>query len=276
MGDIEYNFGKVFKSIDMAKEKDADIVVFPELSTAGYLSQGIFLEAPEREQPYLSKLLEVSMGIHVVLGFVEETELGILHNSAIIVGDGSIIMGKAGGALQRCYRKCYLPTYGMFEETRWFDPGDRVPTFQIKLPSKGIVTTAIVICEDFWQPLPIRIACMRGAQFVNAISASPKTLKKPSQVDALLKARAIENATYVVFVNQVGSQDMVNFWGGSKIVGPDGSVLVEASEMQEDLVVGDLDLYALRKFREVNPMLRNEREQMIRDYLAAYKEMRAT
>jgi len=274
MGDTEGNFAKVLMNVEKARAANADVVVFPELATSGYLSQGIFLEMAEREATYLGRLMKAAKDIYVVLGIVEETEYGTLYNSAIVLGHGRVLVGEAGGVKQMCYRKCYLPTYGMFEEHRWFAPGERVPVFILDVPDVGRVKAGIVICEDFWHPLPVAAACLRGAQFVCAISSSPKTLRKPTVVDSIIITRAVENCSYIVFVNSAGSEDMVNFWGGSKIISPEGDVLVSAKEREEDFVTGDIDLYKLKKLRQLNPMLRDERREIIEDYLSAYEEMR--
>lgn len=274
MGDTEGNFAKVFENVEKARAAGADAVVFPELATSGYLSQGIFLDTAEREATYLGKLVKTTRDIYVVLGIVEETEYGTLYNSAIMLGHGRVLVGEAGEIKQACYRKCYLPTYGMFEEHRWFAPGERVPTFVLNVPDIGRVRAGVVICEDFWHPLPVAAACLRGAPFVCAISSSPKTLRKPDIVDSLIVTRAVENCTYIVFVNSAGSQDMVNFWGGSKIVSPEGDILCKAKEWDEDFVVGELDLFKQKKIRQLNPMLRDERREVIEDYLSAYQEMR--
>ena len=274
MGDVERNFSKVFKFLSLAKEQKADLIIYPELATAGYLSQGIFLDVPEKEQILLNRLVEETKDIHAVLGMVEEDRLGILHNAALVVGGGRIVEGNAGGVKQTAYRKCYLPTYGMFEEHRWFAPGCRVPVFNLNIKDVGPVTLGVVICEDYWHPLPVRIAAMRGSQLTAVISASPKTLDKPQVVDALLVTRAVENATYLAFVNAAGSEDMVNFWGGSRIVSPEGRTLVQAKTGEEDFVVGEVDLYRGRKLTQRSPMLREERLEMVQDYLKAFEESR--
>lgn len=274
MGDIEGNLSSVFEYVEKAKAAKADVVVFPELATSGYLSQGIFLETAEREATHLGRLMKASREICVVLGIVEETDYGMLYNSAMVLGHGNVVVGETTGLKQRCYRKCYLPTYGMFEEHKWFASGERIPIFVLDVPDIGRVKCGVVICEDFWHPLPVASTCMRGAQFVCAISSSPKTLRKPRMVDSLIMTRAIENCVYVVFVNSAGSEDMVNFWGGSKIVSAEGEVVVAAKEMEEDFVVGEIDLYKLKKLRQINPMLRDERREVIEDYLSAYEEMR--
>ncbi len=273
LGKLDYNFAKIFGNIENAQSKLADIVVFPELATCGYLSQGALLEHREKGNRYLRKLLQETAKIYAVVGMVEETELGTLHNCALVVGHGGVIPGNTSGSQVTSYRKCYLPTYGMFEELRWFGQGVSVPIFSLKLAESN-VRMGVIICEDLWQPLPARIASARGAQVIMVIASSPKTLAKPRIVDSLLRARAVENTTYMVFVNASGSQDMVNFWGGSKIVSPEGEILLEAKHGEEDLVVGEIDLYKELKVREMNPMLREERKEIIEDYLKAFEEMR--
>jgi predicted amidohydrolase len=273
MGDVEGNVGKILEGIERARRSQAHLVLFPELSTAGYLSQGLFLEAAERERGLLSRLLEACRGIYAVFGIVEDTEMGVLYNSALVLGEGRIIEGEWSSSTTRSYRKCYLPTYGMFEEKRWFAPGHGVPVFPVKPAGVRPFKLGVLICEDLWQPLPARIAAMRGASVVAILASSPKTLDKPRVVDALLKARAIENTVYAIYVNAAGSQDLVTFWGGSKVVGPNGEVLAEGRLNEEDFFLAELDLYRLRKFRETHPYLRDERMEMIEDYMNAYREM---
>ncbi|MFP3219741.1 MAG: nitrilase-related carbon-nitrogen hydrolase [Candidatus Marsarchaeota archaeon] len=273
MGDVEGNFGKIIDFVDRSVSQGADVVVFPELATAGYLSQGIFFDVAEKSNPNLVRVADAAKGISVVLGLVEEDDMGNLYNAAMVLRDGQIVKGKWMGKDVTSYRKLYLPTYGMFEESRWFAPGSSVPIYDLESKT-GRFRAGVVICEDYWQPLSVRIAAMRGAQVVFAIASSPKTLQKPKMTHSLLVARAIENALYVVFVNQAGSQDMVNFWGGSEVIDFEGNSLVTAPLREEALVFADLDLYRERKYREVNPMLREERGEVIEDYARAFKEMR--
>ena len=273
MGDVKTNFEKIMDYTKRASAAGADVVVFPELATAGYLSQGIFFDVAEKLSASLKALADLAQGINVVLGLVEEDEMGNLYNSAMILRDGEVVKGMWQGRKVSSYRKLYLPTYGMFEESRWFASGSGVPVYELS-SSEGTFKGAVVICEDYWQPLTVRIAALRGAQVVFAIAGSPKTLQKPKMTHSLLVARAIENTSYVAFVNPAGSQDMVNFWGGSEIIDFEGNTLVSAPLREEALVFGTVDLYMERKYREVNPMLREEREEVIRDYEIAFEEMR--
>ncbi|WP_449461605.1 hypothetical protein PQ610_04280 [Tardisphaera miroshnichenkoae] len=273
MGDVAANFEKIRTYTEKALAAGADVVVFPELATAGYLSQGIFFDVAEKLSSGLKALADVASGISVVLGLVEEDEMGNLYNSAMVLRNGEVVKGTWQGRKVSSYRKLYLPTYGMFEESRWFTPGSGVPVYELD-SREGSFKGAIVICEDYWQPLTIRIAALRGAQVIFAIASSPKTLQKPKMTHSLLVARAIENTSYVVFVNQAGSQDMVNFWGGSEIIDFEGNTVVSAPLREEALVVGDVDLYRERKYREINPMLKEERAEVIEDYQSAFAEMR--
>lgn len=271
IGDLEGNVRKILQFVQRAKERGAQLVAFPELATAGYLSQGLFLEVAEAWGRWFKRLLEASRGITIIVGTVEEDQRGFLYNAALVLARGQVVEGELeGGKKLPSYRKCYLPTYGMFEEARWFAPGKHVPIFRLN-GGEGSWALAVLICEDLWQPLPSRIAAMRGAQFICVIASSPKTYKKPEIVEALLRARAIENTVYMGYVNAVGSQDMVNFWGGSACVDAEGKVLAKAGLREEELLVLDLDLYALRKHRELNPYLREERKELIEDYLRAFQ-----
>lgn len=273
MGDVEGNLEKIKKFALEAAQQGADVVAFPELATAGYLSQGMFYDVAEKLSSGLERFAKSVSDVNVILGLVEEDDMGNLYNSALVIRNGEVVKGNWRGRPVSTYRKLYLPTYGMFEESRWFTPGSGVPVYTLSSGS-GSFRSGIVICEDYWQPLSVRIAAMRGAQVVFAIASSPKTLQKPRMTHSLLVARAIENAVYVVFVNEAGSQDMVNFWGGSEVIGFDGNAVASAPLREEALVVAELDLYQQRKYREINPMLKEEREEIIRDYAEALREMR--
>jgi len=273
MGDVRGNFAKLMNMTRAAVDSKADIVVFPELATAGYLSQAIFYDVAEKSSQYLQELAEEAKGISVVLGLVEEDRSGTLYNSAMVLRDGQAASGIWKGKQVKSYRKLYLPTYGMFEESRWFAPGSGVPVYDLDT-EHGSFRAGIIICEDYWQPLPARIAAARGADIILAIAGSPKSFGKPAMTHALLTARAIENSTYVAFSNQAGSQDMVNFWGGSEVIDYKGVVVASAPLREENLLIAEVDLYKQRKYREINPIVREEREEVIRDYDEAFKEMR--
>ncbi len=247
LGDIKSNVRKHVQFIRKAERAGADLVVFPELSLSGYSVKDINWDVairPHREK-LLSEIVKESRKISILLGCVEESaEFGIF-NSAVFFEDGNVTT---------VHRKTYPPTYGMFEELRYFSQGDSIRSFESKHGRLGVL-----ICEDFWHlPLPYLLA-KDGARVIIGIAASPTRLS--SEDDKLRIARVNSEqhkayarllSSYVVFCNRVGFEDGVNFWGGSEIIGPGGDVVVEAKHFDEDLVVAEVNDGEVRRARRLS------------------------
>jgi predicted amidohydrolase len=242
LGDIKKNVAKHTEWIIRAKEGGADLIVFPELSLTGYsIKDGNWdLALRAEESDLLKPLLDESRDISILAGCVEEgTELA-MYNSAFLFEDGRVVSA---------HRKNYLPTYGMFEEARYFSPGKSVRACNSKLGKLGVL-----VCEDLWHlPLPYILA-KDGAQVMIGLVASPTRLAGEEARLQIAEVNSEQHralaryiSSYVVFCNRVGYEDGVNFWGGSEVIGPDGNTLVQAKLFGEDLVFAEIEVRRARR-----------------------------
>jgi NAD+ synthase (glutamine-hydrolysing) len=251
LGDVQANLQRHLEIIEEARGAGVDLVVFPEMSLCGYHVRDLAAEvALVRGAPELGAIAAQSGEISVVVGFVEE-----LPGYELCVGAGYF----EGGALLHVHHKIYLPTYGMFDEQRYFANGLRIRAFTSRL-----APMAMLICEDTWHPSAPMIAAHDGAQVLVVIANSPArgphegSWDTESAYDAMLRTYAELLCCYVVFVNRVGFEDGVHFWGGSRILGPDGTEIVRAPIGEEGLVDGELDMNTVRSVRVATPLLADE------------------
>lgn len=245
------NLKEIKKAVAKAKKQGAELVIFPELSLTGYVVRDEIYELAERIPGPSTKVMEdmaKKNEIHVVFGMPEisdKTE-ATLHNSAVLIGPEGLI-GK--------YRKMYLPTHSIFEEKRYFRPGYQTAVFDTELGKLGFI-----ICYDIYFPEVTRLTRLKGAQLIVCISASPGVRR--SFFEALTVARAIENTAFLAFVNLAGIEDGLQFWGGSRLVGPNGRVLVQAKYDEDDFVVGEVNYADIRPIEAFVPTLRDLRPEL--------------
>jgi predicted amidohydrolase len=160
LGDLQANLSLYEAKIHEGKEAAANLLLFPELSLTGYLLRDTVPDvALSARSPEMKKLKELSRALPFVAGLVEESADHRFFNAAIYFEDGEI---------RHVHRKVYLPTYGMFDEQRYFARGDRVRAFDSKFGR-----LAILICEDLWHPSTIYLAALDGARGVLCPSSSP-------------------------------------------------------------------------------------------------------
>jgi len=253
LGDLERNLELHLSLIKRAKSDKLDLIVFPELSLTGYfLKDMVPVVSLNLQAPIIEKLKQESKGISIIFGFVEESEDHEFYNSAAYLEDGRVI---------KVHRKVYLPTYGMFDEHRYFGSGERIRAFETKFGRVGIL-----ICEDAWHPSTSYILAEDGAKLVFFLSSSPaRGIREGEQIgsaqiwERINRTTAFSYSLYVVSVNRVGYEDGVNFWGGSEIIGPDGQVVVKGEYLQEGFLSETLDLGKVRRARMYTPLLRDEK-----------------
>lgn len=264
VGDIAGNLTKHLEAAYEAGDKlSADVIVFPELSLTGYPSDDLLLrpsfiqEANDALQQFISDI----RNIHCVVGHPYATEHGVF-NACSLIHNGSII-GQ--------YAKQHLPNYGVFDEARYFTPGN-IPCV---VPINGI-PTGLVICEDLWFPEPVQRAKAEGARLILSPNASPFEVDKHKQRYATLAARAEENKLPIVYVNQVGGQDDLIFDGDSMVIDEDGEIKQQAAFCGEELLPVDIivdDSYIQMESTELNfPSMEEKIYQALclslRDYVA--------
>ncbi|MFL5708392.1 MAG: nitrilase-related carbon-nitrogen hydrolase, partial [Chloroflexota bacterium] len=172
------------------------------------------------------------------------------------------------GALRHVHRKVFLPTYGLFDERRFFAPGDVIRA----VPSRLGVGLGIVVCEDFWHLSVPQLLALDGAQILINVSSSPgRDLARTTEVGLgtasswriLMRTYAQLTTSYAVFCNRVGVDESISFWGGSEVIGPDGDPRFTAPLWDEGLFLVDVDLADVRRDRIALPLLRDERPELI-------------
>jgi len=245
------NLTKIKKFVTRAKKQAAELVIFPELSLTGYVVRDEIYELAEKIPGPSTKIMEdvaKKNDIHVIFGMPEVSDKteATLHNSAVFIGPEGFI-GK--------YHKMYLPTHSIFEEKRYFRPGYQTAVFDTELGRLGLI-----ICYDIYFPEVTRLTRLKGAELIVCISASPGVRR--SFFEVLTVARAIENTAFLAFVNLAGIQDGLQFWGGSRLVGPSGRVLVQAKYDEDDFVIGEVNYPDIRPIEAFVPTLRDLRPEL--------------
>jgi len=255
------NLLKIEKLTLKAKQQGADLIIFPEMSLTGYvLLDQVYELAETIPGPSTQKIetLAKKTGMHIIFGMPELSEKtqATIFNTAVCVGPQGLI-GK--------YRKMYLPTHSIFEEKRYFRPGYEATAFQTELGNIGLT-----ICYDVFFPEVYRLIRLKGAQLIICISASPAVRR--TYFEILTSARALENTAFLAYVNLAGVQDGLQFWGGSRLVGPTGDVLAKAKYDEEDFVVCEVDFSDLKAAETFIPTLRDLRPELF-DKLKHYSEL---
>jgi len=250
-GDKAENIKTIESRVTKAKQQGADLVIFPELSLTGYTMRDQIYELAETIPGHSTTVLEKlakKTGTYIVLGMPELSEKtqAPVYNAAVLVGPHGFI-GK--------YRKMYLPTHSVFEEKRYFRPGYQTAVFETELGKIGLI-----ICYDIFFPEVSRLARLKGAQLIVCISASPATRR--TFFETLTTARAIENTAFLAYVNLVGIEDGLQFWGGSRLVGPNGKTLVQAKYDEEDMIVGEINYADIRPTETFVPILKDLRPEL--------------
>ncbi|MEM4289484.1 MAG: nitrilase-related carbon-nitrogen hydrolase [Nitrososphaerota archaeon] len=240
IGDIKSNKEKHIEYIERARSEGADLVVFPELSLTGYLLRDVAYEVPQACRNALEEIKQFCREIYAVVGVVWEPRPGIIQNAAAILGEGEI----------KCViPKYYLPTYGLFEEARYFMPGD--PQRDLRIVGSGLGAFGTLICEDLWHPEPAEALVRLGAELLVCIASSPlrglnNLVEGRTWIDhawgSILNATALTHTVHVVFVNRAGPEDEEFFWGGSRVIGPDGVELERCRTMEEDFKTCEVNL----------------------------------
>jgi len=231
VGDLAGNRKKILEYLERARAEGVDIVAFPELTLTGYppedlLFRSDFLRATHET---LRELIPQVRDLVAVMGFVER-EHDRLYNAAAVICDGQLV---------GVYRKHCLPNYGVFDELRYFHPGETFSLF-----TDGHLVFGVTICEDVWRPDgPVAAQARAGAQLILNISASPYEIQKNFQREALLAAHTAREHVAITLCNLVGGQDELIFDGQSLIYDQDGKIVARAKAFTEDLLVADLSLF---------------------------------
>jgi predicted amidohydrolase len=252
LGNIEKNKEKMIKFIEDAIEKEVELVVFPELALSGYLLEELTFDVAGIPDEFY----ELSKKISILFGGIEESKEYYYYNSAFYLEDGK---------LQHTHRKIYLPTYGLFDEGRYLKSGNEIKAFDTKFGRFGIL-----ICEDAWHLSNPYLLSLDGADYVFTLVNSPsrgaqKEKLSPNKTwDDMMSTYSKLLTSFYVFAHRVGYEDGVNFFGGSRVYSPTGEVLASAKTFDEELLVVELERRALRRARINNPVMRDEKPEMVK------------
>jgi len=259
LGLVEANLQKHLDFIDKACQAGVDLLLFPELSLTGYILQDLVpavAHSPNASDAVFKELFKASQKIDLLVGFVEEDERNRFYIANAYLSQGELV---------HLHRKVYLPTYGLFDEGRFFAWGDRNEAFNTRFGRCGCL-----ICEDFWHVSPPYLLWLDGADLFLFTSASPgRGLTEEPQLATSLWVESINRAyasiftAFVAHCNRVGFEDGLHFWGGSTVYDPDGKCLAKAPYDKEAFLTVELDLNQLHRTRARLPLLRDERPAMV-------------
>ena len=259
LGGVQANLEKHLTLARQARQEGSDLLVFPELSLTGYVLQDLVPTVacrPSADDPVFRPLLEACKDLDLVVGFVDEDSRHRFYIASAYLSLGEVVY---------VHHKVYLPTYGMFDEGRFFAPGDRVRAFDTRFGRAGLL-----ICEDFWHASPPYLLWLDGADLLLFSSASPgrglnggPKLESSAWVEHTNRAYASLFTVFVAHANRTGFEDGLNFWGGSTIFGPDGKLVVQAPSYEEALIHSEIDLNQLPRTRTRLPLLRDERPELV-------------
>jgi len=259
LGNVEANLEKHLAIAQEALQAGADLLVFPELSLTGYGLLDLVptvSHTPSRDDAAFGPLLEASHNLDLVVGFVDEDVRNRFYIAAAYLSQGEVV---------HIHHKVYLPTYGLFDEGRFFALGDRVQAFNTRFGRIGML-----ICEDFWHASPPYLLWLDGADLFLFLSASPgrgitagEQTDTAHWVDHINQAYASVFTSFVAHTNRVGFEDGLNFWGGAAVYDPNGKIVARGPYHEEAVTYVNIDLNQLHRTRARLPLLRDERTALV-------------
>jgi predicted amidohydrolase len=254
LGEVEDNVAMVEEQCEQAIRDGAELILFPELALSGYSVGERFHEVSTKlNSHYIDRLRKMSRRIDICTGILEETENVEFYNSSIYLSGGDIL---------HLHRKIYLPTYGRFDERRWFGQGRDVSAFDTRFGRM-----AMLICGDCWHLSLPYLAVQDGADVLLVMAASSKqglaeTIHPQTAWNSMNHSTALTMNSFVLFSNRAGTEGDLQFWGGSRIILPDGNVLAEGKIDEADLVFGEVDMSVMRRQRIILPFRRDDDLQL--------------
>ncbi len=274
LGVLEENLDRHRGLIADARNAGAGLVIFPELGLTGYQLQDLAAEvAIRRNDPRLLGLAAETRDLSAIVSFVEEADDHRLFIAAALLEDGEV---------RFIHRKLFLPTYGLFDERRFFAAGDLLRAVDSRLGFR----LGIAICEDFWHMAVPETLALDGAEILINVSSSPgRDLAAINEVGlgtavswrTLMRTYAQLTTCFTVFCNRVGMDETISFWGGSEVVSPSGETVFSAPLFDEGMYLVDIELGDVRRERIGLPLLRDERPELhlreLRRILAERTEM---
>lgn len=262
LGDTQANLQKHLAYIKEARKQDADLLIFPELSLTGYALQDLtstVAHHPTDDDPLFRPLLESSRDLDLIVGFVDMDQRRRFFISSAYLSQGQVL---------HVHHKVYLPTYGLFDEGRFFAWGDSIRAFDTRFGRVGML-----ICEDFWHASAPYLLWLDGADLLLFTSASPgrgltgEKMSSAVWVEQINRSYAGLFTTFVAHTNRVGWEDGLHFWGRATIYDPDGELVAHGPYHEEALTLACLDLNQIERTRARLPVLRDERTNLVQKEL---------
>ena len=254
VGDLDGNVERLRGWIRQARAQAADVLVCPELTVTGYPPEDLLLK-PSFIRDAAAAVDELARDVRdlVVIAGMPDAAPAADGAPRRLTGNAAAVL--ADGRIAAVYRKHHLPNYAVFDEQRYFEPGDRALVIDV-----GGCRVGVTICEDIWEPGgPVEWATTAGgAEVVVNLSASPYHRDKGSERERLFARRAERNRCFLAFCNLVGGQDELVFDGHSLVIDPDGEVVARGPQFEEGLVVVDVDPEQARARRASDPRWRTE------------------
>lgn len=256
LGDRTRNLERHREWVTRARDAGAQLLVFPELSLTGYFLKDLVPDSAIRlGDATMSELSRMSDGLDLVVGAVIEEPDHRYSNASLYFSRGELV---------HLHRKVYLPTYGMFDEQRYFAAGDRFRSFRTAFGRVGLL-----VCEDVWHLSTAYILGLEGVDMIVCPSASPgrgittdERLGTAESYELAGRMYAQFLTTFFVYCNRVGYEDGANFWGGSMVIAPNGDIIAREEDADEALVLATLDLGQVRRERLSYPLLRDEKLEL--------------
>lgn len=228
IGNLEANAQKMLEQANEAKKQNADLIIFPELSSIGYPAEDLLLRPSltKRTQQVFEQLKTVK-DIVMVFGFVNQTEDGQRYNAAAVMKDGQV--------LGVC-NKQNLPNYSVFDEKRYFTEGHQHLVFEYLGHKFGVL-----ICEDVWSLSTVQQLAQLNVETALVLNASPYEVGKPQHRVETMSALAKQMNLNLVYANQVGGQDDLIFDGTSFVIAKNGSIVLQAESFKESLYFAEYE-----------------------------------
>ncbi|MGH3501859.1 MAG: nitrilase-related carbon-nitrogen hydrolase [Nocardioidaceae bacterium] len=258
LGDIDANVERAEHVVASAVAEGADLVVFPELYLSGYSLGSVDADLTMRpDDARIQKLAQAAGQTGLLVGFVEAGPRGLhTYNSVAYYEDDRLV---------HVHRKLYLPAYAPFEERNHFTPGPTMRAFPVRPETR----MAVLLCNDAWQPQLASLATQDGAHVLLVPAASSQS-RFPKHYDSheywhdITRFYGRMFQLFVVYVNRVGTEGPMRFWGGSHVIDPWGNVVAEAGQDEAELLTVDIDLDLVRQRRRQVPLVKEARLGLIK------------
>lgn len=266
LGDVRKNLEEHLRLVQTARKSGARVIVFPELSLTGYFLNDLADEvAMSPDDPVLAELAAASRDISILAGYVSRSRDHRIYNSAGFFENGALVHE---------HRKVYLPTYGIFDDGRYFAAGNRFDAFTCSFGRAGIL-----VCEDAWHLGSSYLLFLQNVDVIFCISASPgRGVTQGGEVsstrswDSVLEALSGLYQTYVVYCSRTGVEDGITFFGGSRVLDPFGTILTSVPGLDPGASMCNITNGALRRARLFAPMRRDERPDIVLQHLKRITE----